>query len=57
MSEENKNRDRDKGNQNNGVKYKNQAPDVELATENESKFFNLDNKRNKRKRDGDNEDK
>lgn len=53
MSEENKNRNKDKGKQNNRIKYDNQAADVELADEDlsNSEFLNLNNKRNKRKRD------
>ncbi|MFZ3579793.1 hypothetical protein [Virgibacillus sp. DJP39] len=53
MSEENKNRNKDKGRQNNKIKYDNQIADVELAKDNEteSEFLNLDNKKNKRKRD------
>jgi hypothetical protein len=52
MSEENKNRNKDKGKQRNaGIKY-NTAPkrndDVEFASE--SEFLNLNGKRNKRKR-------
>lgn len=51
MSEENKNRNKDKGRQNNRIKYPNQAADIEAANENESEFLNINGKRNKRKRD------
>lgn len=50
MSEENKNRNKDKGRQNNRIKYDNQAADVEVADENESEFVNLNGKKNKRRR-------
>lgn len=53
MSEENKNRNKDKGNQRNVIKYdtrpkRHQGDDVEMASDTE--FLNLDNKRNKRRR-------
>ncbi|SFE43417.1 hypothetical protein SAMN05216238_1165 [Lentibacillus persicus] len=51
MSEENKNRNKDKNTQNNKnrfVKQKPDADDVELAEDRE--FLNLENKRNKRHR-------
>ncbi|WP_205317673.1 hypothetical protein [Oceanobacillus zhaokaii] len=50
MSEENKNRNKDKGRQkNHGIKYDTSPKrDVEIASE--SEFLNLDNKKNKRKR-------
>ncbi|UJL47649.1 hypothetical protein KFZ58_07240 [Virgibacillus sp. NKC19-16] len=52
MSEQNKNRNKDKGNQRNVIKYdtspKNEKNDAEFAGD--SEFLNLDNKRNKRKR-------
>ncbi|WP_199860655.1 hypothetical protein [Oceanobacillus damuensis] len=52
MSEENKNRNKDKGRQRNVLKYdttpKHKKGDTELAEE--SEFLNLDNKQNKRKR-------
>jgi len=50
MSEENKNRNKDKGRLNNhGIKYDTTPKrDVEIAEE--SEFLNLDNKKNKRKR-------
>ncbi|WP_152640136.1 hypothetical protein [Virgibacillus necropolis] len=53
MSEENKNRNKDKGRQNNRTRHNKQAADVEFANENEnnSDFLNLDNKQNKRNRD------
>ncbi|WP_170140752.1 hypothetical protein [Oceanobacillus arenosus] len=52
MSEENKNRNKDKGRQkNHGLKYDTSPKrDVEIASENESEFLNLDNKKNKRSR-------
>lgn len=50
MSEENKNRNKDKGNQRNVKKYNTEPKhDVELAEE-DSEFLNLDNEKNKRKR-------
>jgi hypothetical protein len=54
MSEQNKNRNKDKGKQRNtGIKYdttpkSEQERDVEFAAD--SEFLNLDNKKNKRKR-------
>lgn len=52
MSEENKNRNKDKGNQRNVIKYNTEPQqdrnDAEIADDTE--FLNLDNKRNKRKR-------
>lgn len=50
MSEENKNRNKDKGKQRNVIKYNTEPKkdDVEIAAD--SEFLNLDNKRNKRKR-------
>ncbi|WP_172840463.1 hypothetical protein [Virgibacillus phasianinus] len=51
MSEENKNRNKDKNRQNNRNKHNKQAADTEFAKEmKESEFLNLDNKRNKRNR-------
>ncbi|GGN63330.1 MULTISPECIES: hypothetical protein [Oceanobacillus] len=50
MSEENKNRNKDKGKQRNVRKYDTKPKrDVEIAEDTE--FLNLDQKRNKRKRD------
>lgn len=52
MSEQNKNRNKDKGRQNNhGIKY-DTSPKNEHHTEmaEESEFINLNNKKNKRKR-------
>ncbi len=49
MSEQNKNRNKDKGKQNNHNKHNKQGNDTEFASEN-SEFLNLDNKKNKRKR-------
>lgn len=50
MSEENKNRNKDKGKQRNVRKYDTRPKhDVEIAEDKE--FLNLDQKRNKRKRD------
>lgn len=49
MSEQNKNRNKDKGKQNNRNKHNKQGNDTEFASEN-SEFLNLDNKKNKRKR-------
>ncbi|WP_188456051.1 hypothetical protein [Virgibacillus oceani] len=53
MSEDNKNRNKDKGRQANKQQKYNTEPkhDVEFAGENESEFLNLDNRRNKRKRE------
>lgn len=49
MSEENKNRNKDKGKQRNVIKYDTTPKrDVEIADE--SEFLNLDKKKNKRKR-------
>ncbi|GAB3059686.1 hypothetical protein [Virgibacillus ainsalahensis] len=52
MSEQNKNRNKDKGRQRNVIKYdttpKNEKNDTEFASD--SEFLNLDNKKNKRKR-------
>lgn len=52
MSEQNKNRNKDKGRQNNvGIKYNTEPKgerDVEFAED--SEFLNLDGKKNKRKR-------
>ncbi len=53
MSEQNKNRNKDKGNQRNVIKYdttpkRERSNDVEIAEDTE--FLNLDNKKNKRKR-------
>lgn len=51
MSEQNKNRNKDKGNQRNVIKYNTEPKkdrDVEFAEDTE--FLNLDNKKNKRKR-------
>ncbi|GFZ85667.1 hypothetical protein GCM10010978_27180 [Compostibacillus humi] len=49
MSEENKNRNKDKGKQRNVRKYDTEPKrDVEFSEE--SEFLNLDNKKNKRKR-------
>ncbi|WP_205520119.1 hypothetical protein [Virgibacillus doumboii] len=52
MSEQNKNRNKDKGNQRNVIKYntepKHDKNDAEIAEDTE--FLNLDNRRNKRKR-------
>lgn len=49
MSEENKNRNKDKGKQRNVIKYDTKPKnDVEFASDRE--FLNLDNKKNKRKR-------
>ncbi|MFC4022222.1 hypothetical protein ACFOUV_00155 [Oceanobacillus longus] len=52
MSEENKNRNKDKGRQRNVLKYdttpKRKKEDTEFAQD--SEFLNLDNKKNKRKR-------
>lgn len=50
MSEQNKNRNKDKGRQkNHGIKYDTSPKnDVEIAEE--SEFVNLDNKKRKRKR-------
>ncbi|WP_176555697.1 hypothetical protein [Virgibacillus ndiopensis] len=52
MSEDNKNRNKDKGRQANKQQKYNTEPknDVEFASENNSEFLNLDNKKNKRKR-------
>ncbi|WP_165767907.1 hypothetical protein [Virgibacillus indicus] len=49
MSEQNKNRNKDKGRQNNRNKFNKQREDVEFAEE--SEFLNLDNRKNKRKRE------
>ncbi|MFD1067802.1 hypothetical protein [Oceanobacillus locisalsi] len=49
MSEENKNRNKDKGKQNNRNKHNKTGHHTEFASEN-SEFLNLDNKKNKRKR-------
>jgi len=49
MSEQNKNRNKDKGKQNNRNKFNKQGNDTEFASEN-SEFLNLDNKKNKRKK-------
>ncbi|WP_179134503.1 hypothetical protein [Oceanobacillus timonensis] len=49
MSEENKNRNKDKGKQNNRNKHNKTGHNTEFASEN-SEFLNLDNKKNKRKR-------
>ncbi|MGY0694058.1 hypothetical protein ACW2QC_14970 [Virgibacillus sp. FSP13] len=53
MSEQNKNRNKDKGRQRNVIKYdttpkRERNNDVEIAEDTE--FLNLDNKKNKRKR-------
>ncbi|MFC2949895.1 hypothetical protein [Virgibacillus sediminis] len=52
MSEQNKNRNKDKGRQRNVIKYdttpKREKRDTEFAEE--SEFLNLDNKKNKRAR-------
>jgi len=53
MSEQNKNRNKDKGKQRNVIKYdttpkEDKDRDVEFAED--SEFLNLDNKKNKRKR-------
>lgn len=49
MSEENKNRNKDKGKQRNVIKYDTRPKhDVEVASE--SEFVNLHGKKNKRKR-------
>lgn len=51
MSEQNKNRNKDKGKQRNVIKYDTtpkEDRDVEFAED--SEFLNLDNKKNKRKR-------
>jgi hypothetical protein len=49
MSEENKNKNKDKGNQRGPAKYDTKPKnDVEFASE--SEFLNLDGKKNKRKR-------
>lgn len=53
MSEQNKNRNNDTGNQNNKNKHDKLGNDVEFSRENESEFLNLENKRNKRKRGND----
>lgn len=49
MSEQNKNRNKDKGKQNNRNKFNKQREDVEFSGE--SEFLNLDNRKNKRKRE------
>jgi len=53
MSEQNKNRNKDKGKQRNVIKYdttpkRDREKDVEFGED--SEFLNLDNKKNKRKR-------
>lgn len=46
MSEQNKNRNKDKGKQSNRNKHNKQGENIESVTE--SEFLNLDNKQNKR---------
>lgn len=52
MSEENKNKNKDKGRQNNvGIKYDTTPKrEVEFAEEQDSEFLNINGKKNKRKR-------
>lgn len=50
MSEQNKNRNKDKGRQkNHGIKY-DTSPKHEVELAEESEFLNLENKKNKRKK-------
>jgi len=49
MSEENKNRNKDKGRQNNRNKFNNQQKMREMEIAEDTEFLNLDGKRNKRK--------
>ncbi|SET16766.1 hypothetical protein SAMN05216389_106135 [Oceanobacillus limi] len=54
MSEQNKNRNKDKGKQRNVIKYntepeRNRKDDVEFSSD--SEFLNINGKKNKRKRD------
>jgi len=49
LSEQNKNRNKDKGKQNNRNKFNKQRDDTEFAGE--SEFLNINGKKNKRKRD------
>lgn len=52
MSEQNKNRNKDKGRQNNvGIKYNTEPKDKrDVEFSEESEYLNLDGKKNKRKR-------
>lgn len=50
MSEENKNRNKDKGKQRNVIKYNTEPKKDDAEFANDSEFLNLDNKKNKRKR-------
>lgn len=50
MSEENKNRGKDKGKQRNVIKYNTKPRNNDTEFSKDSEFLNLDNKKNKRKR-------
>ncbi|MUV36374.1 hypothetical protein JNUCC1_00176 [Lentibacillus sp. JNUCC-1] len=48
MSEQNKNRNKDKGKQNNRNKFNKQHEGYEVEMSEDTEFLNLDNKKNKR---------
>ena len=50
MSEENKNRNKDKGKQDNVRKYDKKPENFDVEIAEDSEFLNLDKKRNKRRR-------